>query len=475
MRIFFLLFLAFAPFAFSVKVFEEAGVEAYLEEARVANPSKGQDTIYFVMEKMPKKKHEQSAWLSFWENYTKKDKNNFLLSPHRFVLKGNLPRDAAYAGYSSFEMFFESFSYNQNFNEARTENNEFWVSYITPERPTQPAFKTKDSFTAEMTMGVVTHPGAPVVMHMGFQRSFDYRLKQGVSHKGICLPLNGFVASVLRERDPNKTYMISAPTPKLFETFMKAPDLKGGVWEDLNQAPLQFEHEGHQRKWDEIQTGFQSVQMDLDVLAAMVRLPNYTPEDEEKAFALERERLITLKEESGRKKNRRRGRGKKETRNQFDVEHQQEYEALEIALLEEGQRPLRKQKEDGLRAQLEGLFEEKKHFLGKGHRLKALDTETGSPFLKDDDDEMILVSRDGRSLLLHASFERTLDKAFVYLPGQEPGLVEGKEGLNDLSYFSKSARSSTQKVGSLAHCYGFKRLVVDCEALSQLFLKFQKK
>ncbi len=467
MRVFFLLLLVFAPFAFSVKIFEEAGVEAYLEEARVPNPSSGQDTVYFVMEKMPENEAEQDCWLSFWANYTRQDKQVFLDAPYEFALKSNLPRGAYYAGHSSFELFFEDFSDKKNYNEARTQGNEFWVSYITPEKPTQPAFKSQDSFKAEMTMGVLTHPGSPVVMHMGFQRSFQYSRDNGVNHKGLCVPLNGFVASVLRENNPDKTYMITAPTPKLHDIFMKTPDLKGGVWDGLNQTSLQFENEEIQTKWEEIETGFQNVRMDLDVLASMEFLPNYTQEGEEKAFELEKKKFNALKGRIGRRK--------KEAITKFSEQYQQDYDALASMVLEEGREGSRHQKIEGLKSKLEELFLEKKRFLEKEKSSLLKEQEAGefSPFLKDDD-ESILIGPDGRHLLVYTNWEQKLDSAFVCLPGQEPPLIEGKEALNDFSYFSKAVRGRGQKTGSLLHCYGCKHLTVSYEKLAHVFLNFQE-
>lgn len=169
--------------------------------------------------------------------------------------------------------------------------NELWVAYATPDAIPAPDVSNADRI--EMYVGVLTAPGAPMVVHMGIQRGFAYLCRAAAApgapgsapHPGLSLSLHAFAAQVMILREPAKLYMITSPHPVMRDLLLKALPGHAYLGSTFTRAQHQVEHgevrpdlkaievemEGIKRSWNQLNN------QAIDLGHAISRLMGHPP------------------------------------------------------------------------------------------------------------------------------------------------------------------------------------------------------
>ncbi len=463
------------------------------------------DPLYFVMEEVsvPVPEGMWNERKDFWEEYIKADEKVLHETHGKLVDEKLVPgldsglRKNLTVGYYSFKKFFKPFISN-NFNDIRTPHNDFWVAYVSPQKPTGPAYKQGKEFPIEMAMGVLTHKGSPIVTHLGINRNYQYLndvlKKKQKKHKNLANQLHAYVAQVMRMLDGRKIYMITAPAGKMAEILQKNPILKGKAWTGVQKKPLVFESPAIQKEWQRLNGRLASVKQEIRLLEEKKedrKEEHYTEAGEELRQSLEKSKEAYVKKRlaeqeanlakkskqapssaSKKKKRRRPPKDRSYYEQAFEDEHAREYSRLKGQIVEKDGAFSKKENRgfSELQRLLRKLRKGKKVFLEKHIKAKLKAPKKGqraklSPILKDEKRERIIVSPDQTHLLFYVSAEA---------PGQEYVIADGKvyEGIdnwNDFSYPSKTAGNGRagRKSGALQHSLGHPLVAVDYKALGR--------
>jgi hypothetical protein len=158
--------------------------------------------------------------LEFWYQFAKEEKK---LS-HRPELKSRVKSD------EGLSMFADRINQFHDGNK-----NESWVVYATPADVTDATTRPRPS-DIEMYVSVTTDDDAPMVTHMGIQRSFQYAAVSGhTSHRRISITLHSFAAKVMHERK-RKLYMITRPVNEMRDIIIRTLPFNSYVGDTYSKA-----------------------------------------------------------------------------------------------------------------------------------------------------------------------------------------------------------------------------------------------
>lgn len=220
----------------SSQSFEEGKSQKYVAGVKKINDylyiGKKEDGLYFVMERIDEAVPNSESRLQFWRNYVKSENSGHGNYKKAWSQRdGNLPRGFLLFPGRAGRLDDGLYSFEESLNKYYT-NNELWVAYVSTLEP-----KKADDIQAdniEMAVSIMTNPEAPMVVHMGISRSFNYLLnaldeveketqkRKFPLHKDLAMGLHSFAAKVMLLRDPQKIYMVTSPVPMMRDIMTKA-------------------------------------------------------------------------------------------------------------------------------------------------------------------------------------------------------------------------------------------------------------
>lgn len=160
------------------------------------------DSFYLAMERVGDKNVDD--WYGYAQNQQERITAERALDP---------------GGVEYFERVIESYKYM-----IIKPQNEVWVAYAS-DKKVQKKAQLKDSDDVkhiEMFVTVITTPEALLTTHMGISRSYEAAIAANrVKQPNQSMHLHSFAAKVMKQRYPNKVYMMTAPMDVMRSLFIK--------------------------------------------------------------------------------------------------------------------------------------------------------------------------------------------------------------------------------------------------------------
>lgn len=203
------------------------------------------DTMFYVLERIDNHDERRSRWTGFGEeeilaSYQYGKRHATMSDEHKRIFPTRETHWMHIAGDATPGHIGFGWSVKRT---GFKHTGEVWVAFVTS-RPvrTERDVANIQGHDVEMYMSVLTHPEAPMVVHMGIQRGLQHAIQwidgKTWMHGRLSIPLHSFAARAIKSMRPRVVYMMTSPVVHmgpLLERALPHHVFRSTTWSSLDQ------------------------------------------------------------------------------------------------------------------------------------------------------------------------------------------------------------------------------------------------